>query len=142
MGDIQKNRSAYLADIARRDYESQRGFKREDYLRNKNLLREDYMANVNRNIGLADYERMKGDTYLDNLLSRAYNTADYNIQRRDMLGLLNSMNNKKQKSPYGQMIGSGFGTILGTYFGKGNPAAMAVGERVGSNFGSGFDYLR
>jgi hypothetical protein len=52
MGDIQKQRSAYMADLARQDYQAQRGMGREDTLQNRGLQRQDYTDSQNRRYGL------------------------------------------------------------------------------------------
>lgn len=130
MGQIQKERSAYLTDVARRDYESARGAKREDYLQNKGLLREDYLSNLNRMFGNQDYGRARGDQLSDFYRDRGYGVADYTTQQRDLERLLNSYNSRQGSDPYAKIGRATIGGLAGIPFGP-----------IGIATGAGFGYL-
>lgn len=139
MGDIQKERSAYLADVARRDYESNRGFRREDYLGNKDLLRQDYMTNLDRMFGSQDYARSRSDQLSDMMRGRSYNVADYTTQRNDLLNLLNEQRNQGQRRGgigglVGGLVGAGVGSMAG-------PQGAMAGYNIGQGTGGIYDYL-
>ena len=128
MGDIQKQRSAYLADVARRDYESNRGFGREDYLQNKGLLREDYGNSLDQMFGNQAYGRQRSDQLSDLLRGRSYDVADYTTQRQDLMSLLAQQQGSNRRGGLGSMAGGLIGAGIGSF---GGPAGATAGYQIG-----------
>ena len=146
MGDIQKQRSAYLADVARRDYESNRGFGREDYLQNKGLLREDYTNNLDQMFGNQAYGRQRSDQLSDLLRGRSYEVADYTTQRQDLMSLLNQQQGRRRGGlggALGPLIGAGVGAVGAGMVtgGMGAGAGAQLGAQLGGAGGGAYDYL-
>lgn len=140
MGDIQKERSAYLADIGRRDYESARGFKREDLLANRGMARQDYETNLNRLFGQQDYGQQRSDAYSDLLTNRSFGSIDYQRQQDDLMRLLSQQGSGRRSSSMGSLIGGLAGAGIGGFATR-SPQGASAGYQIGSGVGGGYDYL-
>jgi hypothetical protein len=130
MGDIQKERSAYLSDIARRDYESARGYKRDDLLANRGMAREDYLTNLDRMFGQSDYGRQRSDAYSDLLTNRSFGSMDYQRQQDDLLRLLSNQGGTNRNNAFGSMLSGGL-SGAGAFASTKNPYAIAGGGLLG-----------
>lgn len=126
MGDIQKQRTAYLA-----------GLSREDYARGRDLNREDYRITQDRLFGSQDYGRNRTDALSDLYRKRAYDVNDYMTQQNDLLSLLSSQPRQRRSRGTGQLIGGLAGAGIGAF--TGNPAAISAGYQIGSGTGMYFD---
>jgi hypothetical protein len=144
MGKISSERSRTLAEIARRDYESGRGYGREDYLTNKGLLREDYMGNLNRMYSDQDYNRGREDNLTDVYRDRNFEVQDYYTQQRDYMNALQKIKTRRSGG-----AGAGIGTLAGLGIGAALAAptggmSIPMGAALGSSFGQAgggmFDY--
>jgi hypothetical protein len=127
MGDIQKQRSAYLADLSRQDYSG-----------NKGSARQDYLSQMDQMYGNQNYSRNRGDALSDALRQRSYDVSDYTTQRNDLLDALSRQQNPRRAGiggSIGGLLGAGVGGLLG-----GVPGATA-GYSVGQGAGGAFDYL-
>lgn len=126
MGDIQKQRTAYLA-----------GLSREDYARGRDLNREDYRITQDRLFGSQDYGRNRTDALSDLYRKRAYDVSDYRTQQDDLLNLLSSQPRQRRSRGTGQLIGGLLGAGVGAM--TRNPAAIGAGYQIGSGTGMYFD---
>lgn len=128
MGDIQKERSAYLSKLAR-----------EDYSKGRDVQRDDYLTSLNRMFGEQDYGRQKGDAYSNLLLNRSFNSQDYQRQQDDLMRLLSNQPRQKRGGA-GQLIGGLAGAGIGYGLTR-SPQGAQAGYSIGSGVGGGYDYL-
>lgn len=148
MGDIQKQRSAYLADIARQDYTSARGNTRQDYLANKGLLRDDYTDTMNQNLANSNYARDRSNSLVDASQGRSYDIADYQTQRNDLLDMLGRQQQQRRSGGMGAALGPLLGAGIGALGagavsgGMGAGAGAQLGGYLGGAGGGAYDYLR
>lgn len=126
MGDIQKQRSSYLAGLAR-----------EDYSRGRDVQRQDYTNSMNRLYGQQDYSQQRGDAYSDLLTNRAFGSIDYQRQQDDLLRLLNSQP-RQGRGGIGGLLGGLAGAGIGGYASKGKPQGVSAGYQIGSGIGGYF----
>lgn len=126
MGDIQKERSAYLAGLSRDDYANRRG-----------TARQDYAANMDRYLGERDYSRNRSDAYGDLLTNRSFGSIDYRRQQDDLMRLLSQQGGERRSSGLGGLIGGIGGATIGGF--TGGPAGAGAGYQIGSGTGMYFD---
>ncbi len=147
MGDIQKQRSAYLADVARQDYVSERGNTRQDYLNNNDLLRQDYMTNLGQLSNNANYSRQRSDQLSDLMRGRSYDVADYQTQQNNLMNLLSQQQQPRRGgfgSALGPLIGAGIGAAGAGMVsgGMGAGAGAQLGAYLGGAGGGAYDYMK
>lgn len=138
MGDIQKQRSAYMAQLARQDYANEAANTRQDYLANKDLLRQDYTNSMNQMLDTQNYNRNLATQNASNALNRSYDIADYTTQRNDLLDQMNRLQQTRRQSHTGQLVGGLLGAGIGAF---GGPMGAMAGYQIGSGLGGGYDYL-
>lgn len=136
MGNIQKQRGSYLADLSAKQYGS-----------NKDSARQDYMTQMNNYLGNQQYNRQRGDATSDYYRDRSAGAYDYATQRNDYMNYLNSQSGRGRTNygaAFGPLLGAGIGALGAGLMtgGMGAPAGAQLGAYLGGAGGSTYDYLR
>lgn len=120
MGDIQKQRGAYMADVARQDYQNQRALKTGQALQATTYGRQDYENALNNYLGQRGYSQQRSDAMIDALNQRAWAGQDYYTQQRDYENYLRN-NKPQQMNPWtqaGLALIPAAGQAAGSYYGS------------------------
>ena len=122
MGDIQKQRSQYIAGLAR-----------EDYTRGRDVQRQDYGASMDQMLADKNYGRQRSDNYSDLLLNRSFASQDYQRQQDDLMRLLSGQQGQRRSGSggfLGGLAGAGIGGFLG------GPMGASTGYQIGQGAGT------